>query len=65
MKTKVNSIPQPTENMHGIFTTVIAIKEVVETLTGQVGPVNHRSPTWQELVDIGLIKADQIPFLHN
>lgn len=58
---RVVPIPQPVQSVEGMFEAVLALKHAVEILSGQTGPVTSRSPSWQELVDIGLIQADQIP----
>lgn len=38
-----------------------AMKENLEILTGQRGSRLASAVTWQDLVDLGLITADQVP----
>jgi hypothetical protein len=59
---KINlAIPEPFENMHSLRNSVLANKEVVETLSGQRGHILDCAVTWGDLLDLGLIKKDQVP----
>lgn len=40
-----------------------ALKDTVEVLTRQRKPVAAAAVTWQDLVDLGLITASQVPTL--
>lgn len=55
------SIPEPQKNINSMFETILALKQQVEILSGQKGPRAARAPSYQELVDMGLIQSDQIP----
>ena len=55
------AIPEPYETLHSLRNSVIANKEVVETLSGQRGNILDAAVTWGDLLDIGLIKKDQLP----
>lgn len=55
------AIPEPVETLHSLRNSVLANKEVVETLSGQRGNILDCAVTWGDLIDLGLIKKDQAP----
>lgn len=55
------TIPQPEENLGALYRSVLTLKELVEVIAGQRGSPVDCHPSWQDLVDIGLIKPDQVP----
>ena len=56
------SIPEPYENVPALYRTAIATKEMVETLAGQRGQAYDVAVTWQDLLDLQLIRKEDIPF---
>lgn len=55
------TIPEPYEDVKSLRTAMMGAKELVETLAGQRGFAGDAAVTWDDLVDLGLIKTDQIP----
>lgn len=55
------SIPEPVAEIRSLHATVLATKEIVETLTGQRGRALDAAVTWGDLVEAGLIQPDQVP----
>lgn len=55
------TIPQPEENLHAIFNTVLATKQAVEDINGQAGTVGTSAVTWDDLVRLGLITRERVP----
>lgn len=57
------AIPEPSHAIGDLYQAVLALKQAVEILTKQRGPARKADAavTWQDLVDLGLIDADQIP----
>lgn len=55
------TVPQPEANVESLHSSVLALKELAETLAGQRGLNLDACPSWQDLVDIGLIKLNQVP----
>jgi len=55
------TIPEPFETLSSLRSTAMATKELVETISGQRGHANDAAVTWADLVNLGLIKADQVP----
>lgn len=60
-KRQIATVPEPYENLHSLLTAVRALKELAEGLTGQRGTLDDRAVTWGDLVQLGLIKPDQVP----
>jgi hypothetical protein len=61
-KKRLPGIPDPARSVDGMFETVTTMKQAVETLAGQRrGSRSESAVTWQDLVDLGLIEALQIP----
>lgn len=56
-----STIPDPTEELGSLYRSVLAMKELVEVIAGQRGAPVDCHPSWQDLIDIGLIKPDQVP----
>ena len=55
------TIPEPYENMGALRATAAATKELVEGLAGQRGGPTDIAVTWADLIDLGLIKEEQVP----
>lgn len=55
------TIPDPYATLTSLQATVSAMKELVESMAGQRGGLDDICVTWQELIDLGLIKEDQVP----
>ena len=59
---RLPGIPDPSRSAEGMFDTVTTMKQAVETLAGQrIGSRGESAVTWNDLVDLGLIEALQIP----
>ena len=59
---RIPGIPEPARSVDGMFETVVTMKQAVETLAGQRRQSRGESAvTWNDLVDLGLITALQIP----
>jgi len=54
------AIPQPSENLPNLAACVSAIKENVESLTGQRGEASNRAATFNDLVFYGLLTPGAI-----
>lgn len=55
-------IPEPYVNdPHTLRAAVMALKQGFETLTGQRGSMNDTAVTWDDLVQLGLIKPENVP----
>jgi hypothetical protein len=55
------TIPEAYLDLMSLHASVVAMKEILETLTGQRNHANDAVPTWQDLVELGLIQPDQVP----
>lgn len=55
------AIPVPYETPHSLRVTAMALKERVEVLSGARGSARDMAVTWDDLVELGLIKPDQVP----
>lgn len=55
------TIPEPYENVASLRATALATKELVEGLAGQRGGPVDIAVTWADLIDLGLIKQEQVP----
>lgn len=63
MSIKLGSIPDPRMDIESIYETVAALKRVVEVharLRGETS-VLAGAPTFQDLIDMGVITPDQVP----
>jgi hypothetical protein len=54
------AIPQPSENLSNLASCVSALKESVESLTGQRGEASNRAATFNDLVFFGLLTPEAI-----
>ena len=55
------TIPEPYTDLETLRATCMALKEAVEVLMGQRGRPNDVAITWQDLLDLQLIKVADIP----
>ena len=56
------TIPVPYQDVVSLRATAMGTKELLETLAGQRGTnMLDSAVTWQDLVDLKLIKATQVP----
>ena len=55
------TIPEPYEDVRSLRASVMALKELVEILAGQRGDPTDAVPTWQDLIDTGIITKSRIP----
>lgn len=55
------SIPAPVATVSSLLATAEALREGVELLQGQRGGWDDAVVTWGDLVNLGLIKPDQVP----
>lgn len=55
------SIPIPIANVHSLTESVSAVKQTIDVLVGNTRNKNATAVTWDDLVALGLITADQIP----
>jgi hypothetical protein len=55
------TVPQPEATVESLYHSVLALKELAETMAGQRGLNVDANPSWQDLIDIGLIQPDQVP----
>jgi len=55
------TIPEPYEDVRSLRASVMALKELVETMAGQRGAPTDAVPTWQDLVDLGITTESRIP----
>lgn len=59
---KFSSIPMPDNTVEGNRQTLLALKEAVEILTRQArGDIRSSAVTWNDLIDTGVVAADQVP----
>ena len=56
------AIPQPYEDVGSLYRTVLALKEMVEVLSGQRGQAPDIAVTWQDLLDLQLVRKEDIPY---
>jgi hypothetical protein len=60
--TKYAAIPEPEAEVENLREVVTALKQTVEVLSRQRGgAVRSAAVTWQDLVDLELIEATQVP----
>lgn len=55
------TIPQPAPDVHSLLATVLALKELVETLAGQRGAPSDAAATWGDLEFAGVVQPEQVP----
>lgn len=56
------TIPEPYENVQALYRTVLAMKELVEMLAGQRGQAFTVAVTWQDMLDLQLVRVEDIPY---
>ena len=56
------TIPEPYQDVRSLRTTAMATKELVEMLAGQRGDALSAAVTWQDLLDLQLIRLQDIPY---
>lgn len=61
MPAKYPAIPEPQAEINSVRDTAAALKETVEVLTQQRGTRSLSAVTWQDLLALGLVTADQVP----
>ncbi len=61
MATKQPAIPEPIAEINSVRSTAAALKESVEVMQGIRGDRSTASVTFQDLLRLGLITADQLP----
>jgi hypothetical protein len=54
------AIPDPTTEVESLQASMAAAKQFLEILSGQKGIRLNAAVTWQDLVDLGLIKPDRV-----
>lgn len=57
----IPAIPEPTEDPKALLQTVQVLKQAVELITRQVGPISASHPSWQDLVDAGVVDSEEVP----
>jgi hypothetical protein len=55
------TIPEPYETLASLRTSVLANKELTEVLAGQRGNSDDAAVTWGDLLDLGIVKPEQVP----
>lgn len=56
------AIPAPQADVKSLWDCVMAQKQIIEILLGQLGKTKVAAAvTWQDLVDLGLIEQSQVP----
>ena len=55
------TIPEPYEDVQSLYRTVHAMKELVEMLAGQRGFASEVAVTWQDLLNLQLVRMADIP----
>jgi len=56
------TIPVPYQDVGSLRATALATKELVEVLAGQRGQAFDAAVTWQDLLDLQLIRVEDIPY---
>jgi hypothetical protein len=56
------TIPEPLAELGSLRATAMATKELVEVLAGQRGQAYDVAVTWQDLLDLQLIRKEDIPY---
>ena len=55
------AIPEPYQDVASLRASVMAIKELVEMLAGQRGRAADAAVTWQDLLNLQLVRQADIP----
>jgi hypothetical protein len=58
---KYPAIPEPDTSPVALRSSILSLKEGQEVLIGVRGDRKFSAVTWSDLVDLGLIKASDIP----
>lgn len=61
MAAKYPSIQEPTTDNESLRLAILALKEAFEILSQQRGSRLNGAVTWQDLVDLELISASDVP----
>lgn len=61
MTVKIPAIPEPQATSESLRQTVGSLKEGMEILAGARGTKLNAAVTWQDLVNLRLITAGQVP----
>lgn len=56
------TVPEPLEDVKSLRASVMGLKELAETLAGQRGQAYDFAVTWGDLIDLGLITEQQLPY---
>lgn len=57
----MQTIPDPNKNIDSMHATLMGMKELLEVLAGQRGRPLNAAITWQDLVDLQMIKQADVP----
>lgn len=60
-KRRKATVPQPDETIRGLRASVEGLKEIAEVLDGQRGSMMDAAITWGDLVQLGLVKPENVP----
>lgn len=55
------AIPVPQASFAALVESVQALKQAVEVLNGAAGEKIQRSVTWVDLINLGLVKVEEVP----
>ncbi|HVQ48910.1 MAG TPA: hypothetical protein VMS92_02590 [Mycobacterium sp.] len=55
------TVPVPDQTLPGLQAAVMGLKEIAEVLDGQRGNMLDAAVTWQDLVDLGIVKPANVP----
>lgn len=55
------AIPEPLQDVVSLRATAFALKEGYEVLAGIRGDAESAAVTWRDLIQLGLVRADQVP----
>jgi hypothetical protein len=55
------TIPEPYEDVKSLRASVVALKQLVESLAGQRGGPSDVAVTWGNLLELGVIQPEQVP----
>ena len=55
------TIPEPTLDQASHRAAIMAMKELIEVLAGQRGQAMDAAVTWQDLLDLQMVRYEEIP----
>lgn len=55
------TVPEPYLDPGSLRAATLALKELTEVLAGQRGEALDAAVTWRDLVELGIVKPDQVP----